>query len=348
MNFMAKEKKSFLKILHSQDKVFQKAWDRGVDTISGATIFYTTAFREYEKNVFGTQFVCDASFVVCSSSNEVLAIVPLYVCKDSEGFLNFSHGGGFLRAPLIGRKSGISEFKKICKTIFDYIEDLAKKKNVCSHLAMVECVEILERRHYYNFLLDYQYMDDSSGTSVVRCDQEKEELRMNLRKSYKPLINKSSRLYNVVYVNQSQYDGDLCEEYRKLHFKAAGRQTRSIKSFEMMYQMIKDGLAYLILIQDANGKMVGAYYFLYHKQYVYYGSAATDPDLDIQSGVGHLGLWSGIMYAKKVGCCFLDVGLIIKDENYSEKQKMIDFYKQGFGGVKTVVFRGIKIFRKKG
>ena len=79
--------------------------------------------------------------------------------------------------------------------------------------------------------------------------------------------------------------------------------------------------------------------------YGFYGSAATDPSSDSQSGVGHLGLWNGILFAKKQGCQFMDLGqLLMRPEGVTEKEKNIFLFKTGFGGRKVVVFRSIKNF----
>jgi len=130
-----------------------------------------------------------------------------------------------------------------------------------------------------------------------------------------------------------------------MHHLAAGRITRPANTFHYMYEMIKGGNAFLVLIQNADLKTVGAYYFLIHGSYGYYGSAATDPSLDSQSGVGHLGLWSGISFAKKRGCKFLDLGqLLMRPEGVTEKEKNIFWFKTGFGGQKVVVFRAVKNF----
>ncbi|OGX19921.1 MAG: hypothetical protein A2Y04_04230 [Omnitrophica WOR_2 bacterium GWC2_45_7] len=333
-----------MKILHSDDPNFVEAWTRGEKAMAGVTVFYTRSFREYERLLFGDKRTADDSFVVLSAAGEVAAIVPLYAFANDEG-LHYGYGlREYLRGPLFANPPGTKTFDQTVQLVVEHIQELADQRHVLSHRVMIEPVELMEGRNFFNYYMDFDYEDKSAGTSLIECHLTEEELRTRLRKSYKPLINRAQRQYNVMIIHKDDFSYDLCDEYRKLHALAAGRQTRGLESFQKMYEMIKEGKGFLVLIREGANKMVGAYYFLIHRHYAFYGSAATHPESEGQSGIGHLGLWQGILFARRLGAKFLDLGQLLMRPEITEKEKSIDFFKDGFGGRRVVVFRGIRKF----
>jgi len=334
-----------MRIVHSSEPGFCEFWERGTHGFQGATILYTSQFRAYEKLVFAERIVRDDSFVAVSSSKEVHAVVPLYAFKKDDLRLDYRYGNEYLRGPLFSKPPGTKVFNKTSKLVFRHIEELSLEKKICSHMTMIEPIELIEGRHYYNYLLDFGYEDESSVANVLVCHKPENELWLNLRKSYKPLINRARREYTCLQIHKKNYSLDLCEEYRKLHAAAAGRVTRNIASFHAMHEMVGNGQAFIVLVQESSGKTVGAYYFFLNAPYALYGSAATDPSLGNDSGVGHLGVWEGILYARKLGCKYLDLGQLLIRPGITEKEKNIDFFKQGFGAKRVTVFRGTRKFQ---
>lgn len=336
-----------MKILCISDPQFDYFWQQGEKQILGATIFYTKSFRQYDQLLFADKMIADDSFIVLSEGHAVLALVPLYVFKGEDYGLQYSYGADYLRGPIISGEAGKNFSDKISQFVFTKIEEIASKKKVLKHLIMMEPIELLEGRHYYNYYLEYGYVDDASIDCLVECDPGKESLWSNLRKSYKALINKAQRNYKILNVDAQNFDFNLCEEYRNLHKLAAGRITRPLETFHHMYEMINEGKAFLVLVHDSSARTVGAYYFLIHGLYGFYGSGATDPLLDSQSGVGHLGLWAGILVSREKGCKYLDLGQLLIRPGLSEKEKNIFHFKIGFGGKKIVTFRGVKNFLER-
>jgi hypothetical protein len=195
-----------------------------------------------------------------------------------------------------------------------------------------------------NPLLPFGYSDESCLGLVLNLQEDQSLLWSNLRKSYRPLINRALRGNDVFILDYGNYNSDVCEEYRKLHFLAAGRETRVKESFHTQYELIKNDQGYLVFVLNS-GVFLGTYFFYDVNHCVYYASAATSPDCDAQSGVGHLGVWKGIQKAKERGAHYFDFGYFIADPADS-KGKHIEFFKEGFGGSKVIVFRGTKEFKR--
>lgn len=336
-----------MRICQVSDADFDLFWRLGEEQLAGVTVFYTEIFRRYDRLMFSEKLVADDSFVVISEMSEILALVPLYVFRNEGGALQYSYGMDYLRGPVFAKGMGKKTFEKTAELVFKTIDELALRRGVSRVLLMIEPVELLEQRHYYNYYLDYGYADASAVDCLLEYDKDEAFLWADIRKSYRPLIHKAERAYKSVVIHQEGFDFDLCEEYRKMHHLAAGRVTRPTETFYHMYEMIKEGNAFLILIRDGQ-RTLGAYYFLVKGLYGFYGSAATDPSLDSQSGVGHFGLWSGIVFAKQQGCRFMDLGqLLLRPGGVTDKEKNIFLFKTGFGGQKVVVFRGVKELIKK-
>ncbi|MBF0594898.1 MAG: GNAT family N-acetyltransferase [Candidatus Omnitrophica bacterium] len=332
--------------VHVSDDGFEEAWARGVRDIRGATYFYTLACRRYEAALFAGRMIADDSFCLVTPSGETAALVPLYLFEGPQGKPVYAYGTGaeFLRAPLFLGSEGSGLFDKALDIALARIESLARSKAVAAHRVMVEPVELLEGRHYYDFFAAYGYVPDHSVATVIDCREDPAALWAGLRKSYKPLINREKRLVTTQVVDADNYDENLCEEYRRLHGLASGRATRPRASFEEMYRLIRDGQAYLVLVHEA-GIAMGAYLFLSNGHYVFYGSAATDPAVAQQRGVGHLGLWTAIEAAKRRGAFFMDFGqVLLRPGGLTPKEINIDLFKRGFGGRRVTVFRSEKRF----
>lgn len=329
--------------IHTDDERFTSAWLKGLQIIPGATPMYTLGVRAFDREIFSSSLVKDDSFVVTRSS-EIVALVPLYRFTDEDGVAEYRYGREYLRAPLIVPPLTSKYYKEIVKFVFDQITSLARENGVTSHRAVIEGVELVEGRVYYNYLTDYGYVDESSVCQLINLSKSAEGLWADVRKSYRPLISRAREAYCSELITAENFDWDKCEEYRKLHCKAAGRQTRSIKSFNLMYEMVRDGGGFIVFVRDKNGITVASHFFFcYHTQCLY-ASSSIDPSQAKSSGIGHFGLWEGLMAARRLGYTYLDMGQLRLGNIQSEKEEGIATFKKGFGGRTVTVFRGKNVF----
>ena len=333
-----------MNVIHSRDDGFNASWGKGLREIAGATPFYSLVVRKYEREIFSDRLESDDSFVVLADSGEVAAIVPLYCFRDETGILEYRYAETYLRAPLISGSPYTKKYEKTQRFVFDHIEKLAKKNGVRAHKAMIEGVELLEGRHYYNYLTVFGYSDEPAVCQLIKSSMDVKDLWSDVRKSYKSLINRAAKNFDYETVSSSNYDFGKCEDYRKLHFKAAGRQTRSLESFHLMYNMVKNNHAFILLVREKSGVPAASHFFYYSGAYCFYASSAVNPDLPSDSGAGHLALWQGVITAREMGCRFIDMGQLWINPDSSEKEKNIALFKKGFGGLTVAVFRGTKHF----
>lgn len=334
-----------MKTIHFGEETFGFQWQAGIAKIRQATPMYSPGVRAFEHEVCSSRLVQDDSFVVLSDSGEVVALVPLYCFKDEDGVLEYRYPGEYLRPPLIDGPPESNSSKKVQKFSFEHIEDLAKQNQVKTHKAMIESVELLEGRHYYNYLMDFGYDDESTICQLINVSKSEEALWLDVRKSYRPLINRAQANHDGELMTSDNFDLRKCDDYRSLHFKAAGRQTRSLKSFHLQYDLVRDGQGFLMFVRTKSGQAVAAHFFYRLGIYCLYASSAIDNDIPPNAGIGHFGLWQGIMAARNLCCKYVDMGQLRLSANPSEKEQNIALFKKGFGGQTVTVFRGTKIFQ---
>lgn len=333
-----------MRVIHCKEDNFDVYWKDGLKNIPGATPMYSTGVRKFEHEIFSSSLLRDDSFAVLTDSGEIAALVPLYCFKNESGLSEYRYAGEYLRAPLLYGLPDSDKYKKMQKFVFERIEELARLNNVMAHKTMTEGVDILEGRHYYNYLTDFGYNDESSVCQLIDCSKDINGLWTDVRKSYKHLINRADKNYLYETVSSHNYNFEKCENYRKLHLKAAGKQTRSLESFYLMYKMIENNQAFIILVRDKVEHTVAAHFFYHLGAHCLYASSAVDPELPSDSGIGHLALWQGIVTACNMGIRFFDMGQLRIASDFTEKEMGIAVFKKGFGGRTVSVFRGTKVF----
>jgi hypothetical protein len=331
------------KIPRYGDPDFKQYWNVGTTLTSDPHVFYSDIIRSFDHAYFGEDGIADHSFVLLDQKNDsIQALVPLYLFQLESGRI-FGYSGFYQVAPLVFAREGTRQHQDAIDKCFSVIADLAKEYEVTSHRAYYPCPTVVRGAYFSNPLTSFGYADESCTGLVLGLYPDESTLWKNLRKSYKPLINRALKSTEIILLDQSNYDFSLCEEYRKLHFVAAGRETRHKASFYAQYQLVQDGYGYIVFVQ-MNGIFVGAYFFYQMNGYVFYASAATIPECHPQSGVGHLGVWKGIQNAKALGARYFDFGML--EENPSDqKVQNIQFFKLGFGGRRVITFRGTKTFQ---
>jgi hypothetical protein len=330
-----------LNLIRYGENRFDSYWNRGTVDNSIVHPFYSSLLRTFDHQILANNLVSDDSFVVTDEGDRVLALVPLYRCSIGEKIVYSSHDSHHL-APIIFGQENSHLHQTVLQKCFTHIDDLSKENNIYCHSIYYTAPTIVQGIYLYNPLVSYGYVDQSCAGLILSLDEDEEILWRNIRKSYRPLINKALRNNEVLVVDSDNYDFNLCEEYRRLHSIAAGRETRIKESFYQQYRLVECNQGYLVFIIN-NNQFLGAYFFYYLNECAFYASAATRPECDVQSGIGHLGLWRGIQKAKELGAHYMDFGKFLLDKA-DPKLANIEFFKLGFGGRKVVVFRGAKKF----
>ncbi len=188
-----------------------------------------------------------------------------------------------------------------------------------------------------NYLKYYLLNKMSKKTLIelaIDLEEDLENIWSSLRKSYKPLINKNSKIYSVSKDCTSEI-WDLCKE---LHIACSGKQTRSDKTWQTQWEAIKSRQAIVYFI-ELNNKIIGFAYFIYDKVVASYFSAAYQRSNQSDQSLGHLILWEAISDLKKRGIKNLYLGSYTIDliDGNTKISNIISF-KTGFSNLMNISF----------
>jgi len=294
----------------------------------------------------------ELSFMVMDDTG-VLAVCPLLLEKvvqpDGTDYYEFytSGSGGPGIAPALRNDLNEDRHEKILKVMFERVDALAKEYGVVK--AGFRTTPLSNRGCVYNELMKYGYLDSSLNTRLIDLSSTLERLWSAFRKGHKYDTKRGEKTYQIHIYDQTNADKDAFEQYRLLHHKTAGRITRPIETFEMMYRWMLAGEAMLCGV-SRDGQFAGFSYILLYKGAAFYASASDDPDFETDIPISHVIQWKIINWLKENGFKTYEIGTQQFGPQLhdlpSPKDQSISFFKRGFGGRTLPVFRGFKYYDK--
>ena len=286
---------------------------------------------------------------------EVAALCPLTLettKAKGKSFKTFSIGGGWLPAPAITNQSlALKNMDQVLHFIFDKITELAEKNQVAKVSYRLNPFVLADghKANRSNWLSNFGFIPHMFNTQIIDTGNQPEQLFREMRKGHRSDIKRAEELGLTCHI----YYGDECSQnifhrYEALHEKAAGRLTRPESTFEMMYQWVKDGYAFLIGVKRQD-EFIGFSVMLLYKDFAYYGSSCNHPDYP-ELPISHLIQWHTLKWLHEKGTKFYEIGwqFYTSTPFYqpSEKEKNIARFKRGFGGFQIPLFIGEKYFSK--
>lgn len=164
--------------------------------------------------------------------------------------------------------------------------------------------------------------------AIAELDVPESEIRRNLRKSYKSLVNWGLRNLEFSLIDRENPDyAEFCA-IRDFHRTVAGRSTRSDLTWEMQFEMIRKGEGYALLGRLA-GRLAAASMVTLGSRAAYYGVGIYDRELMAEGKpVGHASVFHSILHARKLGLR----EFILGDVTMRGEKKLdnIALFKKGF------------------
>ena len=269
---------------------------------------YIRFINEYFNNSFENQslvvFMNNEFFIamISFSKDNILSFFgePLYIIDNNEHSANLNLAYNVFYKKLSSIKKEHS-FNKI------YLYENTK-------IISKFCDSIISNSHNYQMYID--------------LSQSEELIKMNIRKSFKSLINWGKKNLQIDIIDSNNLDKIKFNSFKDFHVKVSGRKTRSDKTWDLQYDAIRNNEAYLTL-GNLNGVLVSGAYIAHGTDIAYYGVAVNDRELMAENlPIGHSILFQSIILAKKKGLNKFIVG----DYNFVEDEKInaITKYKKGF------------------
>jgi hypothetical protein len=328
-------------------------WDDFCLKSDEAWFWHTTKWLDYcvcygEKKL-DTQ---NLSFMVSDNSG-ILAVCPLLLEKREQAGGDFHYGfasagsGGFGVVPAMRNDLNEDRREKIYRLIYERIDALAGEHRAA--FAAFRMTPLAVSYSPYNWLMKYGFLDSSINTQIVDLSSPLERTWSAFRKGHKYDTNRGEKYYDIHIYDKSNADKEIFDQYRLLHHKAAGRVTRPIETFEMMYHwIISEGGMLCGVSKD--DRFAGFSYILLYKKGACYASASDDPDFETRTPIAHVIQWHTMKWLKEKGYTTYKLG----EQQFgpqlydhpSPKDMSISFFKRGFGGNTVLQYRGIKYFNK--
>ena len=298
-------------------------WDEVIKNSSNVTVFYLKSSVDYYESYFEGQ---NLSFVM-RENDKPIGIMPLFVYKNKEDWVLSANAEGVI-GPLFINSLPKKLKKRLERQIVDIVLLLAEKLKI-KKVNFLECSSVVSRWHL--LWLERSSRDFLTYQLAIDLNQTIEDIRLDFRKSYKPLVNKALRAWKVDVCSSG--DETIFEEFKLLHLEEAGRQTRSDESWDIQRNQIVNNEAFLVTVRDEKD-LVGGGFFTHTRDIGMYSVGAYKRNL-FDKPIGHAVQMTAIEKLKEIGCTSYQLGqksTYLSDPNLTDKELSISYFKEGFAG----------------
>lgn len=294
-------------------------WGKVISCSPFVPEYYVKSLVDYYATYFEG---ANLSFLIVED-NTPIALFPLFIHEKNEKFC-LSLNGQSLMPPLFIEDIPKKSKKRVEKNIVDTILLIANELKV-------EKIEFAEPNKFltswYLYWLERAEKDFATYKLAINLQKSIEDIRLDFRKSYKPLVNKGIKEWQVEVCN-NYYDKTF-EEFKLLHKEVAGMQTRSDQTWRIQKEQIINDEAFLVTVRD-HGLLIGAGFFNYSRDAGMYSVGAYKREL-FDKPIGHAVQMTAIKRLKDLGCKTYHLGQKALNGS-TEKELSISYFKEGFAG----------------
>lgn len=267
--------------------------------------------------------------VIILHDRKPCAVWPMLYKPKAEDF-KISGFGTNLLPPLFVADIVATSKKEIIKKCIRFLEVIGKQISVDT----IQCEEVFLSTLSVSDM-HYELVKKGSVAKLrydlfVDLSMDMDKIKNRFRKSYKSLINKGLALWRIGILENDQ--PLIWEEFRQLHIKVTGRETRTRETWAVHYLAILQGMAFLIYLRNDLDEMIGGGLFIHSKQECFYGVGAYDRSL-FDKPIGHVVQFAAIEVMKKRGLQWYKVGTRSFKTDIptpSEKEISVTEFKEGF------------------
>ena len=306
----------------------KKNWQYVLDNCSIVpSCFYLQSMVEYYVSYYSKKDAINISFVLYDHKDPG-GVMPLIARTNEDREWILSSNGSEILEPIFSKALARKAKKRITKELKFFIYDLAKKLNIkkCQFANM----SLLTLSNWYLMWAEIAKKNFSTHHICVDLSLSLEDIRLEFRKSFKPLINKGLREWKVqIYEKVSN---EIFESFRMLHKSVAGRTTRSIESWQIQKEQINAGEAFLVTVVNEEDTLVGGGLFTYSRDNAFYCVGAYKRELS-DKPLGHIVQMKAIETLKKNKVKWYEIGakhLKTDGKIPTKKQLLIAHFTEGF------------------
>lgn len=291
--------------------------------------FYLQSMVEYYVSYYDKSDAINISFVLYDLK-EPVGVMPLIARKNDKQEWTLTSEGSEILGPIFSKSLARKAKKRLIKELKNLIYDLAQKLNIqkCQFVNM----GLLNLSDWYLMWAETETAKKIFSTHHIFVDLSPslEDIRLEFRKSFKPLINKGLREWKVQI--HEKVSNEIFESFRMLHKSVAGRVTRSTESWKIQKKQIDTGEAFLITVANEEDTLVGGGLFTYSRDSGFYSVGAYKRELS-DKPLGHIVQMKAIETLKKNKVKWYEIGpkYLKTDKNMpTKKQFLITHFIEGF------------------
>ena len=257
-------------------------WNYILNNSSSATsYFYLQSMVEYYVAYYKANNSINLSFVFYDDHTPV-GIMPLMIHKKSDHKWIITSNGIEIIEPIFIKLLAPKLKKKLEINLKNLIFDIAKKLNI-NQCELVN-INVFELSDWYLMWAEIANEVFSTHHKFVDLSLSLQEIYSGFRKSFRPLVNKGIREYNIQA--HEKISDKLFNSFKLLHKKAAGRITRPNESWDVQKNQIHNGESFLITVGRKGGHMIGGGLFNYTNECGFYSVGAYDREFSDEP-LGH-------------------------------------------------------------
>ena len=265
--------------------------------------------------------------------DEPVAALLLTAITDAYGNSHLSFGEG--SASLLTKPEFVrnTNYNAVCKNIIKYID---KHRNELKNVSF-EFIDTLNNGSISaltEHLIKLGAKARPTLVSSIDLTLDNHLIKSRLRKRYKHYINWGQKNLSIRVHDRHGISLADVEVFRELHENVSGRATRSHESWLIRYQMVCDGVAFMLSVHERETP-ISFSFFLQDGLSAYYMSSASIRE-KFDKPIMHSSIWEALSYSKKIGLKNFIVGdthpHLFEDALDKNKQLQIANFKRGFGG----------------
>ncbi|QUM83614.1 FemAB family protein [Moritella sp. 28] len=318
-------KNSGLTVKHIGDS--RDDWDVVLSAVKNYDVDYDLAAVDYHHLYFSSVLEFQQQAMVFFASGKPVAVWPLSISQ-SEGKSRIGSNGSEVLPPLLLPNLAEKVAKKVVNSAHLILTEIKTAKTATCTLKYNMLSDGCSL--WYKSLQDKYKLFDVTHFLYVDLNRDLDLIKGGFRKSFRPLVSKGLRSWNIDIFADSC--ADVFEEFRLLHIAVAGRETRPKSTWDELHASLISGKGFLITLRDDEGILVGGGYFRINQRQGLYGVGVYKRELFDQP-LGHAVQYKAIEYMKSQGLTTYCIGQrpYPHDRNTpTDKEVQIGYFKEGF------------------
>ncbi len=326
----------FVPVLRSQNEV---TWNNVLLHCSYVPVTYTNSSIDFQfRYQQGHGGVWNDISIIINWDNKPVALWPLSLSKNHGVYRLSSHGLPVL-PPLFASYCSNKVRQRVINYCLELAQMLGEKTGIATWESAESFLDMVGLSPWHIISRGHGATCTTTVDLFIDLRQGMVEIKAGFRKSYKSLVSSGLRHWKVCVLDSA--DENVWQRFQELHFKVAGRKTRSDETWNVHHRDIADQRAFLVYLVNADGEMDGGGFFNFTRDEGLYSVAAYKREL-FDKPLGHLVQYRAIEEFKRRGVRWYKLGerpFRSDSPRPTDKEIAIGYFKHGFASHDFPCFR---------